>query len=88
MSDRTQKEFYEEAQAFLSKEMDRIEKWLKCMPSAPRIDHVCSYDGVGSITSVRPMVVASVDKDAMLSEWSSIRSQVEWFKDVSDEVDI
>jgi len=87
MSDRTQKEFYEEANIYISKKLDEIEKWLNALPTHPHIEYITSVkisNGVFQATDMVPDVVNTVNKDALLSEWSYIRKEVEWFKHVSE----
>lgn len=84
-NNRTQAEFYKEANEYISKEIDKIEKWLKALPTHPHVEYMLSVkisNGVVQSTDMVPEVVNTVNKDAMLSEWSSIRAEIEWFNHV------
>ena len=96
MADKTQKEFYEEAQAYISKEMDKIEEWITELETHPHIEYGVEKGfniarGYGTvITGVKPVVVDTVNKEELLKAWIVKRREIEWFKDVksAEEVDI
>ena len=65
----------------LTIQLDMIEEWLTKAPTQPHIEYTTSYnlrdDGSESIKAIRPRAIEVMDKQAMMSEWSHIREEVE-----------
>lgn len=59
--------------------LDKIEKWLKESPTHPHIEYMtASKEEYGeAIVAIEPCAVETWNSEAMLSEWSSLRQELE-----------
>lgn len=57
-------------------ELDRIEEWLDGLPTHPHIEYGQVRDASGALCRISPIVVTTVNKDALMSEWREIRALI------------